>query len=244
MFIPMLAKSRGIVLHSVKFGETSLIATIYTLESGRQAFLINASRGSRATNRAVILQPLFIVELDAYVRKTRDIQRMKECRLAHPFTSIPFNLTKSCQVIFLAELLFKILREEESNPDLFAFIENSLLFFDRMETGTSCFYIWFMVRLTGYLGILPNLEDKTEGWFDLRNGRIVSHEPPYPEWMDPETTRWLRQFTHTEIHDLQSIRMSSLQRDHLLSGLLTYFRFHFESMGLLHSHIVLKEVFR
>jgi hypothetical protein len=35
--------------------------------------------------------------------------------------------------MFLAELLYKILREQESSPDMFNFIQNSLMYYDLTE---------------------------------------------------------------------------------------------------------------
>ncbi len=239
----MLAKSNGIVLHTVKFGEKSLVVTLYTREWGRQAYLMNASRGAAARNKAVIMQPLFIVEVDGYMRKTREIQRIKECRLAHPYATLPYDIRKSTQAIFLAELLFRVLQEQESNCALYDFVEESLLFFDRMESGISWFHLWFMVHLTGFMGILPNLEDKGGTWFDLRKGTLVSPKPPAGEGMDSGTTRLLQELTGMKIGDLSGARLNSGCRKMLLYNLISYYQIHFESMGAMHSHEVLKEVF-
>ena len=60
----MLATTEGIVLHLIKYRESSVITTIYTRDFGRQSYLINAARSKKSKNKASLLQPLFLVDLD------------------------------------------------------------------------------------------------------------------------------------------------------------------------------------
>ena len=48
----MLATTEGIVLHTIKYGESSVIATIYTRDFGRQSYLVNAAHGKHSKNKA------------------------------------------------------------------------------------------------------------------------------------------------------------------------------------------------
>ena len=58
----MLHKTRGIVLHYIKYAETSVIVTIYTESFGRQSYIINGVRSKKAKIKANILQPLFLLQ--------------------------------------------------------------------------------------------------------------------------------------------------------------------------------------
>ncbi|MEO6932134.1 MAG: recombination protein O N-terminal domain-containing protein, partial [Chitinophagaceae bacterium] len=40
----MILSTKGIVLRSVKYGETSLVSSIYTLSHGLQSYMINGVR--------------------------------------------------------------------------------------------------------------------------------------------------------------------------------------------------------
>ncbi len=239
----MLEKTRGVILHTVKYGDHSLIVTLYTVDYGRQTYFLNAVRGARSGNKAAIMQPLFILEVEVYLRKNREIQRIKECRLANPYVSIPFDIKKSTQLLFLTEILSRILQEEESNPGLYHFIEHSLLFFDLMEEGVSLFHIWFLVHLTEYLGIYPGVESRSMGWFDMKKGVTVSREPLHTAFMNPETTGFLKMFLLSDITQLNSLHMNISQRNILLEKILDYLHLHFENLGHLKSWPVLKAVF-
>lgn len=241
----MLTKTRGIVLHVVRYGDNSLISTIYTQDFGRQSFLVNAAHGPRSKNKAALLQPLFLLEMEVYYKQNREVQRIKEFRSAAPYHSIPFNIIKSTQAIFLAEVLFKILQEEESFPQLFDFLENSLLYYDSMEEGISNFHLWLLARLTEFLGILPNTEEMFPGsWFDLVKGKVVLREPAHPRRLTPEITALFVPLLTLKISDLPELAITRKQRENLTEGLLDYLHQHFESLANVRSLHVLKELFR
>jgi len=54
----VLQKTRGIVLRAVKYGETSLVVTIFTEEFGIQSYLVNGVRSTRSARiKAASFQP-------------------------------------------------------------------------------------------------------------------------------------------------------------------------------------------
>lgn len=239
----MLEKTRGIILHTVKYGDSSLIITVYTEKFGRQAFLINAVRSSKSKIKAGILQPLFIVDLEVYEKKTREVQRIREVRIAHPYSSIPFDIIKTTQAIFLSEILFRVLQEEESNPSLFHFLEGTLLIFDLMESEKSLFYIWFMVHLTGYLGIVPDIQGFHDGYLDMQKGTLVPLEPLHTQFMDRNITMQVKQLLQTQLKDLEGYKLAREDRQVLVKNMLEYYHLHFNNMVNLKSLEILKEVF-
>lgn len=240
----MLVTTKGIVLHHIKYAESSVIATIFTEKFGRQSYLINSARSKRSINKAGILQPLFILDLVAYQKHSGSLHRIKEIKNASPFQSIPFDINKSTQAIFIAEMLYKTIQEEESYPELFSFLEHSIQYFDLLEEGISNYHLYFIIRLLEYLGIYPNVEFiKTNDWFDMEKGIFVPFEPPHPQYMNPEISNVLKHLMFLKIHELGKIHITRKQRDELLFKLLDYYKLHFDSMGKIKSVAVLKEVF-
>lgn len=240
----MLVKSRAIVLHALPYRENSLIVTLYTENSGRISCLVNSARGGKSGNKAALLQPLFILEAEYYQQKNRDLQRMKEVRLLYPYHSVPFDVVKSAQVMFLAEVLYKLIREEESNPGIYSFMENAFLFLDNMTAGKANFHLWFMVRFTEWAGIGPYLKEGTEGWFDLKKGVVSPHEPLHPFYMDRETTSIFRKISGLNIEELDKLSINQEVRNILTGKLLEYYHLHFENLGNFRSLAVLQEVFQ
>lgn len=241
----MLVSTEGIVLHFIKYGESSVIATIFTRDFGRQSYLINAARSKKSQNKASLLQPLFFVDLVAYQKQTRELHRIKEIRSNQVYQNIPFEITKSSMAIFLAEVLYKSINEQESYPEMYDFIKNSLLYFDLMETGSSNFHLWFLFRLTEYLGILPDTSYVGfEGWFDIKKGAVVHFQPSHPFYANKEATEYLMQLSTLKINEINRFEISRKMRDSLISVLIDYYQLHFEDLGEIKSLNVLREVFK
>ena len=240
----MLANTEGIVLHMIKYGDSSVIATIYTREFGKQSYILNAARSKKSKNKAGLLQPMFIVDLVTYQKQNREIQRIKEIKIHQTYQNIPFDLTKTAQAIFLAEVLYKTINEEESYPEMFDFIKHSLLYFDLLEIGSANFHLYFLYRLTEYLGFLPvTTKAGFENWFDLKKGEVVAYEPPHPMYINKEATEIFIQLANLKIQNLDSFRVSKNMRTYLLSKIIEFYELHFENFGAIKSLTVLKEVF-
>jgi DNA repair protein RecO (recombination protein O) len=240
----MLVKTKGIVLHTLKYGDSSLIVTLYTEQFGRLSCIINATRGAKARNKSAVIQPLFLLELEIYLKKSRELQRVKELKLCRPYVSIPYDVGKSGQVLFLAELLFKIIREEEANPDLFSFLEETLFYLDSLKEGSVNFHVWFLAHLTGLAGIYPDLPEIRGGCFDMRRGTIAGQVPLHPFYMDPDTTTCFRNILLLGMDSIPELTIRHTLRQTLLSRILDYYHLHFESLGNFNSLTVLNEVFQ
>jgi DNA repair protein RecO (recombination protein O) len=180
----------------------------------------------------------------AYQKDSREVQRIKEIKNQPVYQNIPFDVTKSTQAIFLAEMLSKTLREQESAPEMFSFIQNSLLFFDLADKGIANFHLWFLFRLTEYLGFLPDTK-KTgfEGWFDMHSGAVVPFEPSHPFSFHKEATEMLGSLASLKIQEIGKLKISRNLRGYLTSKLVEYYQLHFEHLGEVKSLKVLQEVF-
>jgi DNA repair protein RecO (recombination protein O) len=239
----VLEKTRGIFLHSVKYSESSLIAVIYTEAYGRQSFMVNGARSKKSIIKTVAFQPLYLLDLEIYYNAGREIHRLKEVRIANPFATIPFDIRKSSMVIFLSEILYKCLKEEEPNSGLFDFIYNSLSFLDLSDQGTSNFHLWFLFKLTQFLGIYPSSEHALiSNYFDLQKAQFVNHEPPHNQFTDKHLTLLFARLFEVDHSTLEKLDYTHNDRKLVLEKLLEYYRIHFDSLGEIRSLSVLKEV--
>lgn len=148
----MLHKTKGIVLSFIKYRETSIIVKIYTALFGLQTYIVNGVRTARSKQKVALYQPLTQLDLVVYKKLNADINRLSEIKCSVHYTSIPFDIKKATLAIFLTEILNKSLREETEDPELFSFIENSLLTLDALTRNYESFHIQFMCRLSRFLG--------------------------------------------------------------------------------------------
>ena len=114
----MLQKTLGIVLHTLKYNDTSLIADIYTEVVGRASFIVKIPRSRKATVKSVLFQPLALVELEVDFRPNASIYKITEAKSFYPFSSIPYDPYKSSIALFLAEFLYRAVREAVSYTHL------------------------------------------------------------------------------------------------------------------------------
>ena len=143
----MLQKTQAIVLHAVKYGDTSLIVHAFTEAWGRSSFLLKGIRKSKKSNRVNMFQALSLLNLDIYYRDNRDLQWIKEASYPGSTPASNNDVVKSTQAIFLSEVLMKTIREEERNPELFNFLFESLKYFNSPADNSPSFHILFLFQL-------------------------------------------------------------------------------------------------
>lgn len=231
-------------MHHIKYSESSLIAKIYTEAFGLQAYLVKGARSKRSSMRSSMFQPMTSLELVVYHRPQKDLQHIREASVAEPFHSISSDLRKSTVAIFLAEIFLKTAKEGEANEDLFEFLNSSLLFFDMQKEGVENFHLYFLVRLSRYLGFSPQADPKTTNtYFDLREGKFASTLPPHPDHLDGQISSGLYTLTKTAAGDLGRLTLNKNIRNELMNAILLYYQIHLSGLGKIKSLEVLREVF-
>ena len=260
----MLHSTKGIVFHSIKYAETSLIVKIYTELFGIQSYLVRGIRKTKSKVKPGLFQPLTLLDLEVNHKENASLQSIREVRVAAPYQTIPFDIYKSTVAIFINELLYKVIREEEPNPDLFEFLWQTCLNLDETTETVSAFHIRFSIELMHYLGFFPRLNyAAATPLFNMRDGIFQTGRPEFPEYLEGEdSVRWVRNLTPVEdltrpeglapVADLTPLPPSlkgeggafpRIEREWMLETLLLYYRFHMPGFRGLESLGVLKEVF-
>ena len=237
----MLHKSRGIILASSEFGETSLVVQIYTELFGVQSYIINSVRKKHARIHSNIFQPLTPVDLVIYHKERPGLQRISDIRPNPPLENIPFDVFKSSMVFFLDEVLYKSIREVESNSALFDFIFNSITWLDGPQPAGSDFHLLFLLQLSRYLGFSPSQNYTSDkNIFNLREGTFQSSYPNHPHFISPPLSGYFAALINSEYSF--SLNISSAERRMLIVFMLEYFELHIEGFGKVKSHKVLEQV--
>ncbi|WP_461791781.1 recombination protein O N-terminal domain-containing protein [Pedobacter sp.] len=77
----MLHKTRGIVLRTTTYSESSVVVQVFTEKFGIQSYLINGVKKPKAKIPMNMLQPLHLLEMVVYHKQNIQIQRISEARL-------------------------------------------------------------------------------------------------------------------------------------------------------------------
>ena len=241
----MYQKLTGIVLHALKYNDTSNIVDIYTEQVGRASFLVKIPRSRKSGVSSVLFQPLTMVELEADVRPTSNLHRIREAKQLYPFRSLPYHPYKSSIAMFLSEFLYRALKEEASNEPLFAYLTYSIRWLDECEGRPfSNFHLVFLMRLSRFLGLYPNVEDYTEGcYFDMLNACFTPFLPKGGAFLKPDEASRIRLLLRMNYETMHLFGMSRTERNRCLMVINDYYRLHIPDFPLLRSLDVLKELF-
>lgn len=178
----MIHKTKGIVIRSVKYKDSGLIVHIFTERFGIQHYLIQGVTRPKARLKAHLFQSLQLLELEVYYKNKGQLERIKEASHSHLTHSISSNIIKSSIALFLNEILYKVLKNQNTDTSIFNFIYNSLLWLDSTEEGYSDFHLVFLIKLSKLLGFGPIFSEDPL-YFDLILGVFLPYAP------SPSSTR-------------------------------------------------------
>jgi len=91
----MLEKTKGIVLHSIKYSDSGIVVHLYTSKFGRQSALIRGVGKKKTGKHNIMFQPLSFLEMEMYYKSSREMQLLKEFSLLHPFYNLYSDIRKS-----------------------------------------------------------------------------------------------------------------------------------------------------
>lgn len=237
----MYTKTAAIVLHLTKYSDTSNIVHLYTEHFGRTNYIVNGTHAKKSANKAALFAPLSIIEVEIAGNPTQDLQRIRESRLLLPFKTIPFDFAKQAIVLFLAEVLYRTLKQPIENEELFTFLEYSI----RMLDGTMApanFHPVFLMQLSKYIGFFPNLAGKGL-FFDMESGETCYQRPLHPHFLDSTDFEVFKQICHCGYNDMMQLHMNRNQRTVALNNILQYYTLHVPEFYEVQSMEVLNELF-
>lgn len=242
-----LHKTKGIVLRTVKYGETSIIATMFTELFGVQSYLVNGVRtsGKKGTGKASLFQPAAILDLVVYHNELKHLNRIKEFKWAFIYQHIFSNVPKNAVALFMVELLTKCLKEPEGNPELFQFTEDIFMKLDESNGAVMAnLPLFFALHLPFHFGfrITDNFNEEN-AYLDLQEGNFVPEQPPHPHFLEHKqaaVTALLLKVMQPE--ELDDIKLNHDFRRNLLYVYETYYALHITDFGTMKSLPVLREI--
>lgn len=242
-----LHKTKGIVLRTVKYGDTSVIVTIFTELFGIQSYLVNGVRAStkKGSGKANLFQPAAILDLIVYHNDLGNLQRIKEFKWSHLYQHIFSDIKKNGVAVFMVELLTKCLKQPETNPDLFYFVEDSFLHLDEStEAITANFPLFFALHLAVFFGFRINDEySEQHPFLDLQEGNFVDERPLHPHFLEEKQAMVTSQLLKTmQPAELEQIKLNHDFRRNLLYAYERYYALHIQDFGTMKTLPVLREL--
>lgn len=240
-------KTKGIVLRTIKYGETSVVSTIYTELFGLQSYIIKGVRQQtkKSSGKANYFLPSAMLDMVVYHNDLKNLQFVKEFNWASIYESIFYDVTKNAVAMFMIELLLHSIKQPEHNPDLYFFIENSFLELDKNDVAVSAnMPLYFALKLGAELGFKIDGSYTSEySILDILDGSFVKEKPNHFHYIEQEQAQLISEINSMKFfEELKNIKLNRVSRRDLLSVLQLYFALHIAEFGELKSVKVLQEV--
>lgn len=236
-------KIQGIVLQSLRYGDSSLIVKVLTRNHGLKSYMVKGAFNRTSRNRVALFQNLNMISYVETGRpQTASLGYMKDVQLSMVYQSLPFVMHKSAILMYVGELLSKTITEQEKNEPLYDFIARSLQWLDLVEKDYANFPLYFTLELTRHLGFYPKTNYEKGFCFDMMEGLFAHDLPVHPYYFDLESAAIVSELLGKGIDEACRLPLHVGQRRVLLDGLIVFMRLHAPVMKDFHSHEVLQSV--
>ena len=239
----MESKTHCIVLRTVKIGDNKVIVDFLTRDEGRVSAIWKTSASRTSKVRRQYFQPMTILDVNLERSPRQQMARIKEAHIAVPYTSISFDGSKMAIAFFIAEFLNYSTRDLHTDAPLYDFIEQSMTWLDASEKGVANFHLMFMMRMSLFLGFLPDMESYQEGaLFDMRDGSFCTSAPLHQDVLNAQDAKKMQTLMRMSPSNLHLFPLSRNERNHIIDLVLTYYRLHIPQFGEMKTLDVLREL--
>jgi len=243
--LTLIHTTKGIVIRTVKYGETSVIVSIFTELFGIQSYLVNGARTSGKSTKAHFFQPSSLLEMQVYHNELKNLQRIKDLKWSSLYKNIFSEVTKNAIALYIVELLQKCLKQPETNEELFHFCEDAFLQLDiSTNSVTANFPIYFAVHLAQMLGfrLLDNYSEE-RNIFNLQEGIFSEEQSASPHHVNKEISHHIAELLRAlQPQDLEGIKLNRRTRFSILKILENYYLWHVPEFGKMKTLNVLSEI--
>ncbi len=241
---PKTYKGRGVVLHTLKYGENAMVVHLLTDVGGRESFIVRGVHSSRGRgSKAALFQPLFTLDFEGIYPSHGELHSFREVRSGMILRQTPFDVRRSTIALFIAEVLYRLVKESAPNEPLFDLVWNSIEALDSIEEGVANFHLWFLTALSCKLGFMPSGEFREGMWFDICEGTFCTIRPSHEMSISPNEAKILHSLMTCRVEDIAEIKLNRVERVKYIESLIRYYNYHLNAIQSVRSIEILRELF-
>lgn len=147
-----IIKTEAVVLSKINYGDTSIIATLYSEESGKMSAIIKGGRSSKSKIGRMV-DPLNHLEIIFYKKESRDVQLLSGAEIISHFPHLKEDLGKIKYSYAVLELVRNLSPDNEPNKKVFSGIVRILSLIDSSKEKPEILFgrfFLFFIEQVGY----------------------------------------------------------------------------------------------
>jgi DNA repair protein RecO (recombination protein O) len=156
----MIVSTRAVVLKTMKYGESSRIARIFTADFGKISVIAKGVRGPRG-RFAAALAPMNVVSAVLYKKERTELHLLTQCDLATAATRLHTDLESMAAGMGMVELVDVVTHSDDPNSTVYSLLVDSLQAADAATSNVAHTLYRFEARLLDLLGFRPRLDGCT-----------------------------------------------------------------------------------
>ena len=242
----MIYKTKGIVLRTFAYSESSTIVKILTKEFGVKSYILKGGRNIKNKLRSNIFQPLYILDLEVYNSPKKDLHLISEAKIEFDLNSLFSDIKKTTIAFFISDIINQCIKEEDRNEELYNFIEEKILDLNTLENHFSTFHLYFLTELSAYLGFQPmnnyNIEYQ---FFDLTKGHFVEQRPYHNHHLSEKDSYLFSCFLFSQNPISENYTPTTLtkeEKNKILNILIQFYEIHLLTPNSIKSHEILTTI--
>ena len=156
----MIVETEAVVLHAMKYGDTSKIVTLYSKKFGKIKVIAKGAR-SQKNKFGSSLEPMTISSVVLYKKEQRDLHFLSKSEIAVPITKLQDDAERMATGLALVELVNMVMHDEEGNKAVYDLLRQSLETIEKAERNHLNVLMAFMLNMFHFFGFGISLNSCT-----------------------------------------------------------------------------------
>lgn len=240
--MPLVEKSRAIVLHTTRQGDRALVLTVLDEKSGRCGyFLRRVGKGGTSA-----FHNLNVLDVVISTSPSASLPTLREYAPLFSLDSLRSSLSKSSVALFICEVLYRGLRSGDGDGTFFEFMVESIVKLDTVNGPAANFHLWWLAGFCYRMGFRPE-----DNWsedaplFDIITARFIPlcASQGKDSVFSAEDSLLLHRLVSMNLEEALALPLSAVRRQSFTRRMLDYLSYHLGQRLEIRSLDVLHAVF-
>jgi DNA repair protein RecO (recombination protein O) len=170
--------------------------------------------------------------------------KIKEVKNTMISKDIHSSINKTTLTIAISEMMYKTIREEEQNENLYDYCLNAIKILNNSDERLNNFFLVFSTQYLRHVGFYPVMNyDVDHPVFNLLSGKFSQKAVDHEMYMSLDESKHFNLILNLDLKDFNSIEIPVNLRQEIMKHLLSYYEIHVNGFNKLNSYAVLLSVF-